>query len=255
MNVLAAFKNEAPYLKEWIEFHLMVGFEKFFLYQNNSTDDYMSVLRPYIDSGVVDLTEWPLPVPSQAAAYWDYITRYRGPWWTAVLDCDEFLWSPKYDTVTEAIAPLTRSAVGVNWMMFGSGGKEQWEDAPVIERFTWRIDAANPVNNHVKSILWMDQNISMAGDIHTFHTEHGTFNEHGAPIGSAFSQHSSEILRINHYYTKSRQEWRAKVERGRADAMPRYQDDPLLEPSVCNVEDRQIQRFLPELKRRLGCQE
>ena len=84
MNVLAAFKNEAPYLKEWIEFHLMVGFEKFFLYQNNSTDDYMSVLRPYIDSGVVDLTEWPLPVPSQAAAYWDYITRYRGPWWTAV---------------------------------------------------------------------------------------------------------------------------------------------------------------------------
>jgi hypothetical protein len=256
MNIVAAFKDEAPYLREWLEFHQMMGFDKFYLYNNNSTDDYLSVLRPYIDNNIVDLTEWPMPVPSQAAAYWDYISKHRGPWWTAVIDLDEFLWSPKYDTVTEALEAIcqstARSAIGANWMMFGSSGKEEYEDIPVIERFTWRCDVSNPVNNHVKSILWMDQTIGMAGDIHTFHTDHGTFNEHGAVIGSAFSAHSSEILRINHYYTKSRQEWHAKVMRGRADAMPRYEDDAFLKPETRCVDDREIWKFLPELKRRLG---
>jgi hypothetical protein len=31
-------KDEARYIPEWIEFHLMQGFEHFILYDNNSTD-------------------------------------------------------------------------------------------------------------------------------------------------------------------------------------------------------------------------
>ena len=34
--VCAIFKNEAPYLKEWIEFNHLVGVEHFYLYNNNS---------------------------------------------------------------------------------------------------------------------------------------------------------------------------------------------------------------------------
>ena len=39
VSICAIFKNEAKYLREWIEFHKIVGVEHFYLYNNFSTDD------------------------------------------------------------------------------------------------------------------------------------------------------------------------------------------------------------------------
>ena len=47
------FRNEAAYLKEWIEYHHLAGVEHFWLYNNNSTDQWQDVLQPYIDWGIV----------------------------------------------------------------------------------------------------------------------------------------------------------------------------------------------------------
>ena len=41
------FKDAARFLPEWIEFHQLVGFEHFYLYNNNSSDDYRGALAPY----------------------------------------------------------------------------------------------------------------------------------------------------------------------------------------------------------------
>ena len=41
ISICAIFKNEAPFLKEWLEFHLMLGIDHFYLYNNNSEDDYL----------------------------------------------------------------------------------------------------------------------------------------------------------------------------------------------------------------------
>ena len=49
-------KNEAPYIKEWIEFHKLVGFTKFYFYDNESEDNTVDILKPYIDSGLVEYT-------------------------------------------------------------------------------------------------------------------------------------------------------------------------------------------------------
>ncbi len=59
LSLCAIFKNEAKYLKEWIEYHRLVGVEHFYLYNNNSTDHYKRVLNPYVKKGVVTLIEWP----------------------------------------------------------------------------------------------------------------------------------------------------------------------------------------------------
>ena len=36
VTICAIFKNEAPYLREWIEFNRVVGIEHFYLFNNNS---------------------------------------------------------------------------------------------------------------------------------------------------------------------------------------------------------------------------
>ena len=48
LSVVAIMKNEGPYLREWIEYHKLVGVEKFYLYNNGSTDDTVEILSPYV---------------------------------------------------------------------------------------------------------------------------------------------------------------------------------------------------------------
>ena len=76
ISICAIFKNEANYMKEWIEFHQMMGVDHFYLYNNNSADDYFSVLSQYIEKGIVTLVEWP-EVPGQLTAYKNWYEKYR----------------------------------------------------------------------------------------------------------------------------------------------------------------------------------
>ena len=43
-TLVLIFKDEAPFLQEWLTYHLTLGIDHFYLYQNNSTDNYMEVL-------------------------------------------------------------------------------------------------------------------------------------------------------------------------------------------------------------------
>lgn len=45
-GVCAVFKNESRHLGEWLKFHNLMGEEHFFLYDDNSADDFMTVLQP-----------------------------------------------------------------------------------------------------------------------------------------------------------------------------------------------------------------
>jgi len=46
LSICTIFKNEARYLREWIEFHRLVGVDHFYLYENRSEDDFAPVLAP-----------------------------------------------------------------------------------------------------------------------------------------------------------------------------------------------------------------
>jgi hypothetical protein len=86
-----------------VEYHMLMGFEHFYLYNNNSDDNYKEVLQPYVDSGVVTLVEWPV-VPGQGPMYnhW-YVTYRHESSWVSFLDLDEFICPLKVDTIAEWI--------------------------------------------------------------------------------------------------------------------------------------------------------
>ena len=46
-------KNEATYIKEWLDFHIKQGVTNFIIYDNESTDNFREVLSPYIEKGIV----------------------------------------------------------------------------------------------------------------------------------------------------------------------------------------------------------
>jgi hypothetical protein len=259
---MAMFHDEAKYLREWLEFHLLQGVEKFYLYNRLSNDDWRSVLQPYIDKGIVDVKEWPFTRMYDGYheafidAHQDCIDRLRGRHeWLLMNDTDEFVFSPRYDTVTEAISKLPAEnwgAIGVSYLCFGAGDETEWRDAPLIERFTWRPLESNYFNRWYKSIVRLDDpDLNTKGSTHTYRTQNGTFNEWGTPLPDNEFDHSSLTLRINHYFTKSRPEWEERhpmVEDGISYGRDEHR---WIDVQDRSVDDRTIQRFLPALKERL----
>lgn len=51
LSVACIAKNEGPYIREWIEYHKIVGVERFYFYDNDSSDNTREVLEPYIRGG------------------------------------------------------------------------------------------------------------------------------------------------------------------------------------------------------------
>ncbi len=157
LALCAIFRDEAPYLAEWINFHRLVGVEHFFLYDNGSADRPETVLGPYLDAGCVTLRPWPVPFHLSAArqAYADCLERVRGRVrWLACLDLDELLFAPAEWT----LLPVLRGyedfpGVVVRWQVYGSSGHQRASDAPVIARFSRRAPTEWIRNRRVKSIV------------------------------------------------------------------------------------------------------
>lgn len=157
LAIVTMFRNEAPYLKEWIEYHHMAGVEHFWVYNDSSVDNYKAVLQPYVDKGIVEVIAWPLPggstgyVEKQCEAFRDGLRRAQGnAKWVALIDIDEFLLPSKDKTITECLTNHFSEASGVyaNWRHFGTGGIT----VPQNEPFLFRLTACS-LKNHSRNCV------------------------------------------------------------------------------------------------------
>jgi len=131
LALCAIFRDEAPYLAEWLAFHRLVGVDHFFLYDNGSADRPEDVLRPFLTEGCVTLRPWPVPFHEHAArrAYADCLEQVRGRVrWLACLDVDEFLFAPRQRSLARPSAATRRSRA---WSCAGRcTGRAAWRAAP-----------------------------------------------------------------------------------------------------------------------------
>lgn len=219
LAVCAIAKNEGPYFKEWIEWHRRQGVEKFYIYDNESTDNSREVLAPYIESGLVEYTFFP-GQRRQLAAYDDCFERHRlDTRWLAILDLDEFIVPLQHHTITEFLRPLERFAVvEINWLIYGSGGAKTHEKGSIMERFRHHSRPEHLLNRHVKSICNPRQVCTMTGCHEAARISGQAADSRGNTLKKSFRDREPQhdIIRINHYAVKSYEEFLAKRARGRA---------------------------------------
>ncbi|MBS0606593.1 MAG: glycosyltransferase family 92 protein [Verrucomicrobia bacterium] len=116
-SICSLIKNEDKYLKEWIEYHKIVGVDHFYLYNNGSRDRTKDVLAPYIKEGLVTLINWPnrfpghmeddvlwaltvqLPAFENAAKF----LAIKDTKWLAVVEIDEFIVPVNARTISEIL--------------------------------------------------------------------------------------------------------------------------------------------------------
>ena len=219
LAVCAIAKNEGPYFKEWIEWHMSKGVEKFYIYDNGSSDNTREQLEPYIESGVVDYTWFPGQV-QQLAAYDDCFDRHRlEARWIAVIDIDEFIVPVKDPSIPDFLHRMEKfSAIEINWLVYGSGGAKNKTPGTMMERFKCHSLPDHILNRHVKSIVNPRRVFTMTGCHEAARISGYAADSHGNPIKKNFREREpqQDVIRINHYAVRSYEEFLEKQARGRA---------------------------------------
>jgi hypothetical protein len=260
LGICAIFKNEAPYLLEWLAFHTAAGVAHFVLYDNGSTDGGAAVVRASWFASRVTLVDWPQR-PGQLPAYRDFLANHRvrfagmGIGWVAFIDLDEFL-LPLSDASVPAL--LSRmghfSAVLVAWLVFGPSGHDTRPNGLVIEAYDKRAADDAPVNQHIKSIVRCSDMLDVTLNPHEFFLRGPTCDPLGHPVPNIAIQPEAchQGLVLNHYQTRSRAEWETKVARGNAmfeDEEPAYPPDLIDHyADLCRTEDRTIMDWAPRVR-------
>ena len=219
LAICAIAKNEGPYFQEWIEWHRKQGVEKFYIYDNESTDGTREVLEPYIASGLVDYTYFP-GQKMQLAAYDDCFERHRLEMrWLAIIDLDEFIVPIKDRSIPEFLHRMEKyPVVEINWLVYGSGGAKKQEPGGVMERFRRHSLPEHRLNTHVKSIVDPRRVCGMIGCHEAARLSGKAADSHGVPLTKGFRDRKpqQDVIRINHYAIKSYEEFLSKRARGRA---------------------------------------
>ncbi|MBQ4404961.1 MAG: glycosyltransferase family 92 protein, partial [Selenomonadaceae bacterium] len=231
--------DEGRYLKEWLDYHLLAGVEHFYLYNNDSSDDYKEILAPYVENNLVTLIEFPGKT-MQYPAYNDALNKYRfESRYMAFIDLDEFVY-PKTLTGGEGIINLVdeilsnnpnAAGLAINWQLFGSNGHEKADySRGVLERFTRR-------NSNSINAIFFDEKGNRSGTAHVKTIANPRFikSMHSPHIATYFDKKfavnsNGELMQtfynypvlydkivVNHYCIKSREEFLLKQNKSRAD--------------------------------------
>lgn len=213
-------------VREWVCYHLGLGFSHVALYDNGSREPLREVLAPLVARGVVSVTDFTLREAPQLSAYFHALRLWRGRvFWLAFLDIDEFLVPLTSPGQGDAVPPLSRllrpyerfGGVALHWMMMGSGGHLRRPPGGTLANY----GEALGLDSHVKSIV-RPELVTRPLSPHHFAFREGAFavNEDGFPVAGPCSYPTARHLRVNHYYYKSQQDFEAKIARGLATPVP-----------------------------------
>ena len=269
-SICAIFKDESRFIKEWIEYHQLIGIDHIFLYNNQSSDAFIEVLDPYLKVNYVTLINWPFE-QGQFSAYkhwYDNFSKLTS--WVSFLDIDEFI-CPFFDiSIKDWLLKFKNyPCILMYWKMFGTSGKLNHDfDKLVIDQYTVSWDKL-----YVVGKVFYNTNFRIAIFDSTVHHETQTvfeilglkiiippinefkyfvkWNIHRIGLRDA----SHFTIQINHYWSKAFDIYSAKAIK--SDVA--FKNNPKKSRSYFLLHERQnravdfkIYRFLIDLKEKLN---
>ncbi|GJN12558.1 hypothetical protein PR202_ga30844 [Eleusine coracana subsp. coracana] len=175
MCVCTMLRNQARFLREWIMYHLHIGVQRWFIYDNNSDDDIEQVLNS-MDPTRYNVTRhlWPW-MKSQEAGFAHCALKARESCeWVGFIDIDEFLHFPGNQTLEDVLQNYTnRPRIGelrTACHSFGPSGRTKIPKKGVMTGYTCRLAAPERHKSIVRPDLL---NPSLINVVHHFHLKEG----------------------------------------------------------------------------------
>lgn len=231
--IMACVKNEAAYIEEWVRFHRAVGIRHFYIYDDGSDDGTPALLSRLLPASALTIVPWISRMTDvasgqvlngQAIAFAHTILNFGADYSRmAFIDVDEFLLPKQGATIEEALLQVGDFPnISLPWHMFGTSGHAVRPEGPLLRNYVMR--GADPLTkqenvSNFKCIVDPCEVVEVS--VHQFRTrQHGDLTANDA--GQRFTRsgrksaafYSNRFLQLNHYYSKSRAELQAKVNRG-----------------------------------------
>ena len=197
-------RNEDPlYVEEWARHHFDLGVEHIY-FLNHAPN---SIVIPHLDHTTI----WDVPPPRQQPEYyWKALEDIKSHW-TAVIDADEFI------ICNGALPELLEryeefDALIMNWLMFGSS-KHKKKVYPIKSNYHARTPCTYEHNTAFKSIVKSKykKGVHFFGG-HVVNEKYQVIPDMVLPKDAV--PFTGDKIRVNHYFTRSREDWRERMMRG-----------------------------------------
>jgi hypothetical protein len=262
LSICSIIKDETSYIEEFIAFNKTIGVEKFYFYDNESRVPVKETAARHIDSGLVKVIDFP-GAGKQMVAYSDFISNFGSETeWAAIIDLDEYLVPQIGKNLPSILSNYEKDHIAslqVSWRIFGNNGHLEKPDGLIIENYTSASPKNWSENTHTKAVIRPAKTLRAGSNPHYCVPKPGCFNvgEKFNEVRNAWSPHSSEVLQLNHYFTKSLEEFKDKIQRPRADVSDPNIEKRKLEDFYsfnghCTEVDSSALRFVPRVKQILN---
>jgi hypothetical protein len=238
-----------------------MGFKKFYIYLHRCTDNSIEEVIKLKKTFDIECFQLGADIfrPQLIAYQHAYINYGHVVDWLAFIDGDEFIHPTEADNIVEVIQSFQYekiSSLAIWWKCFGSSGHINEPNGLILENYTKRPPLDFPDNKHFKSVVrgFQGDRFSVLNNSHYFQTILGTKDESLRVVESGFVPNlnpSYKKIAINHYVCQSLEYFKNfKQNSGAADAGAESvrPDTWWTKHDVNEVEDLDIQRFLPKLK-------
>ena len=220
-------KKENRYIKEFVQYYENIGIDKIFLYDNNDINDerFEEIIDDYIKISFVKIMNWRgktkilLPYLNDC-----YKRNYKHFDWIVFFEIDEYVHLKNYNNIKQFLNnPHFNNcqAINLNWFFHTDNNLIYYDNRSLHERFpevqNITKEGAQTSYNFVKSIL--KGNIP---NLYISNTHYLTkklkscngFGKHYQLVGQRLKKNDFEYYYIDHYYSKSLEEYVQKINKG-----------------------------------------
>lgn len=215
--ICAIIKDEHLFLKEWIDWHLSLGFDAIHLFEDKGSDSHEEITKDYDkvilhsfakDTEVQEVLKANGSSARQLVLYNWFGDTYKEQYnWIAFIDLDEFImFNDNYslDKLCEEFEPY--STVLLNWRIMGASGHIKRPTRGVMEAYTKEEPPMLMERNYMyKSFCNMKRWLGFSAYLHLadgyVNTNHRQ-DTHEWCYDKAW---------INHYFTKSWEDWCSRI--------------------------------------------
>jgi hypothetical protein len=151
-------RNEGAFVVEWLCWYRMLGFSRALVVTNACTDHSPALLEAFAAAGWADHLPCEVPpgkpiTPAKLAAARRHPAVTKADW-VFVCDADEFLVIHAGDgrlaDLIAAVPPFLGMAI--NWRVFGSDGRQGFEDTPIHRQFFGALKTGRNLSGFVKTL-------------------------------------------------------------------------------------------------------
>lgn len=217
-SICLLIKDEGEYLPEWLAWHVGQGFQHFYIYDDfskGSAADYLGEYAHLCTVRDAHVFRYHL----QFEAYMDCLRRFGGETrWLAFIDTDEFIRVADGTDINDFLSPFEDAdGVLMGWAPYNANGHIYKGPEPVRERFTQvcELPEGTPC---WKSIVRPERVTGMYAHSPFFRGREGVLvDENGTTRDGGGPDLPKERLVVDHYITRSYEEYLEKLSRGSCD--------------------------------------